>query len=173
MNEALKDYELRLTERLLEAVGQAHLLISEDLLEVWNGAAADYMVDAVPNIAHYPLCAIGWAGYLGMAAAKLWDKDVRLLEDFYAKMRSPRGFDEMDEYIREEVIGYLPGCDSWNRIEEQMRRLAQMGLDAIRHEGVEPQTEMAFHIYARTLKAVFSVGASVQLAAMGYKYQSL
>lgn len=172
----LDDYELRLTENLLKAVGQEHLLMSDDLIDVWKSTAPSYMVDAVPNIAQYPLCAIGWAGYLGMASAKLWDKNPMLLRendgvDFYTRMRTPRGFDEMDEYIIEEVIGYLPGTQSWQKTEDNMRTLAQLGLDTIRHENIEPQTEMAFHIYARTVKAVFSVGASLQLAAMGYKYR--
>lgn len=174
----LDDYELRLTENLLKAVGQEHLLMSDDLIDVWKSTAPSYMVDAVPNIAQYPLCAIGWAGYLGMASAKLWDKNPMLLRendgvDFYTRMRTPRGFDEMDEYIIEEVIGYLPGTQSWQKIEDNMRTLAQLGLDTIRHENIEPQTKMAFHIYARTVKAVFSVGASLQLAAMGYKYTKL
>lgn len=174
----LDDYELKLTENLLKAVEQEHLLMSDDLLEVWKEVAPSYMVDAVPNIAEYPLCAIGWAGYLGMASAKLWDKNPLLLKptddvDFYTRMRTPRGFDEMDEYIIEEVIGFLPNTKSWEKIEDNMRTLAQLGLDTIRHENIEPQTEMAFHVYARTVKAVFSVGASLQLAAMGYKYQKL
>lgn len=174
----LDDYELKLTENLLKAVGQEHLLMSDDLMEVWKSTAPSYMVDALPNIAGYPLCAIGWAGYLGMASAKLWDKNPVLTGkndgvDFYTRMRTPRGFDEMDEYIIEEVIGYLPGTQSWQKIEDNMRTLAQLGLDTIRHENIEPQTEMAFHIYARTVKAVFSVGASLQLAAMGYKYTKL
>ena len=171
----LNEYELRLTENLLKAVGQAHLLISEDLLDLWKETAPSYLVDAVPNIAEYPLCAIGWAGYLGMASAKLWDKDPMLLGktdgmDFYTRMRTPRGFDEMDEYIIEEVIGYLPNTNSWNKIEENMRTLSQLALDTIRHENIEPQTELAFHIYARTIKSIFSVGASLQLASLGYKY---
>ncbi|MCQ2343655.1 MAG: hypothetical protein MJ002_01885 [Paludibacteraceae bacterium] len=174
----LDDYELKLTENLLKAVGHKHLLMSDDLIEVWKDTAPSYMVDAVPNIVQYPLCAIGWAGYLGMASAKLWDKNPMLLRkndgvDFYTRMRTPRGFDEMDEYIIEEVIGYLPETRSWQKIEDNMRMLAQLGLDTIRHENVEPQTEAAFHIYARTVKAVFCVGASLQLAAMGYKYTKL
>lgn len=174
----LDDYELKLTENLLKSVGQEHLLMSDDLLNVWKEIAPSYMVDAVPNIAEYPLCALGWAGYLGMASARMWDKNPVLLMknndvDFYSRMRTPRGFDEMDEYIIEEVIGYLPDTQSWEKIEDNMRTLAQLGLDTIRHENIEPQTEMAFHVYARTVKAVFSVGASLQLAAMGYKYQRL
>ena len=113
--EYLQKYEEELTQKLLRQAhdlrcGAEQLYHTEDLEEMWHKIAPQYMVDAVPEIAQYPTVAIAWAGYIGMALAHLWDKDwdeVLRREDVYASLRDPRGFDEMDEYIIEGVMGYL------------------------------------------------------------------
>ena len=69
-----------LTKRLTELAKERelmgeHFLDVEDLDEVWKKAAPEYMVDAVPEIAKYPIVAIAWASYFGLAAAILWDLD--------------------------------------------------------------------------------------------------
>jgi len=174
----LNNYEQKLTENLMRIIDQQLLLSSEDIDNVWKESAPEYMVDAVPNIAQYPLVSIAWAGFYGMAVAKLWDKDIRMLGmvdgiSLYHRLRNARGFDEMDEYIMEGVLGYLPETNSTHEIDDMMHRLAQLGLDSIRHENVEPQTEMAFHVYARTLRAVFRSAAAWQLSRMKYNLTKL
>lgn len=171
--EYLNNYEQKLTENLMRIIDQQLLLSSEDIDNVWKETAPEYLVDAVPNIAQYPLVAIAWAGFFGMAVAKLWDKDVRLLDkvegvDLYSRIRNARGFDQMDEYIMEGVLGYLPESKTTNQIDDMMHRLAQLCLDSIRHENIEPQTELAFHVYARTLRSIFRTSAAWQLARMKY-----
>lgn len=179
MVEYLQKYELDLTRKLLDVAkdmrcGSGVLYDSEDLDGVWDRIVPEYMVDAVPNVAQYPLVAIAWAGYIGMALAHLWDKDWSVVtgaDDAYALLRSPRGFDEMDEYIVEEIMGYRLESDTAKRLEDLMRALAETALAQIRHEEIEPQSKMAFHVFARTVWAVFHVGASCELYRLGYKWE--
>lgn len=171
--EYLNNYESSLLRNMMSVASVDTLLETEDLTHLWDRIAPEYMVDAVPNVAKYPLVSIAWAGYVGMAFAHLWDKDVHLLDDVdglsvYARLRSARGFDEMDEHIVEDVLGFLLSSPTASRIEESMRTLSQVGLDAIRHEAIEPQTEMAFHVYARTVRTMFRIGVSVELARLKY-----
>ena len=86
----------------------------------------------------FPSASLGWMMYIGMAVAKMWDtewevmeqreqSDARIdsaesrqnstegqiyskIEDLYAYMRDKRGYDQMDEYISEEVL-LLQGVD--------------------------------------------------------------
>ena len=43
----------------------------------------------------------------------------------------------------------------------------------IRREGIEHQTVKAFHIYARTVKVMFKIGAALQLRRLGYKFHKV
>lgn len=174
----LQNFELKLTGNLMAIArdmrfGGGQLYQSDDLEQVWDTMAPYYMADAVPNIPQYPAVAIAWAGYIGMAMARLWDKDWAAVADApnpYALLAEPRGFDEMDEYIVEQILGYRLESDTAGSIENLMRSLAQSALDAIRHEQIEPQSQMAFHVYARAVRAVYRVGASCQLYRLGYKW---
>lgn len=176
--EYLKNYELVLTRALLSVAkdmrhGGSQLYQTDDLDEVWNAIAPRYMVDAIPNIAEYPAVSVAWAGYIGMAFAYLWDKDwsqVTSSDDAYGMLCSPRGFDAMDEYIVEDVLGYRMDSKEAQDIENLMRSLSHVALNHIRHEQIEPQSEMAFHVFARTVRAVFHVGASCELYRLGYKW---
>jgi hypothetical protein len=40
----------------------------------------------------------------------------------------------------------------------------------IRKEGIEPQSVMAFHLFARVVKVFFELGVSLELHHRGYKY---
>lgn len=178
--EYLHNYELVLTQRLLEVAvhlkfSNGQLYSSDDLNRAWAVIAPDYMVDAVPNVAKYPMASIAWSGYIGLALAYMWDKDWNNVDisTLYSKLVSPRGFDELDEYITEEILNHKLGSDNAMRIENLMRSLSESALNIIRHEQVEPQSEMAFHVYARTIRAVFHVGVSCELYILGYKWSSV
>lgn len=171
--EFLNQYESTLLQNMMRAASVETLLETDDLTKLWDRIAPEYMVDAVPNIAQYPLVSIAWAGYVGMAFAHLWDKDVHLLDDVdglsvYARLRSARGFDEMDEHVVEDVLGFLLTSSTALRIDDTMRSLSRLGLDSIRHEAIESQTEMAFHVYARTVRTMFRLGVSLELARLKY-----
>ena len=149
------------------------MLLVEELNEKWRTSAPEYMVDAVPQIAEYPSAAIAWACYVGMGAAVLWDKswgDYKDTEDWYTLMAKPRGFDALDEYVVECLVGYKLESEEHQRLEGVIRKCAQTAHTMIRKEGIEPQSVMAFHIYARAVKVFYEIGISIELRHRGYKY---
>ena len=149
------------------------LLEVEELDEKWRTSAPEYMVAAVPQIAQYPSAAIAWACYVGMGAAVLWDKswaEYKHVEDWYSMLAKPRGFDCLDEYVVECLVGYKLESEEHQRLEGVIRKCAQTAHTMIRKEGIEPQSVMAFHIYARAVKVFYEIGISIELRHRGYKY---
>lgn len=174
----LNRYEESLRKTLTEYLTSQHILEGrllevEELSEKWRTSAPSYMVDAVPEIAKYPLVAIAWAMYEGMAAAVLWDKEwsrYEGVEDFHKMLTEPRGFDCMDEYITEVLLCLPLGSAEANKLEDLIRSTAERALSLIRKEQVEAQSVMAFHVFARTTKVMFDMGVAVELRRLGYNY---
>lgn len=132
------------------------------------------MADAVPQIADYPLAAIAWAAYFGAGAAVLWDReDIAKEENVYLRLRDARGFDEMDEYADYLMLDNGIKQADIDKLEDALRSAAQSAETAIRKEGIEPQSVMAFHIFARVVKVFFVLGLSAALHLMGYKYEKV
>lgn len=183
--EYLDKYEQGLIKELLKVCTQLGylegiLLPSEDLDNKWQDIAQPYLGDAVKEIASYPTVALGWMMYMGMAVAHYWDMDWDLygkMENLYGYVRDKRGFDCMDEYIREKVLGLSPEAKSadgktqneYDALEELVRMLSTISLTHIRREQIEPQSPMAFRVYVRTIHALYVIGASVELYRLGYK----
>lgn len=148
------------------------ILPSPDLDDKWESLVQPYLGDAVKEIEKYPTVALGWMMYLGMAVAKFWDVDWETfggIKDLYAYIRDKRGFDCMDEHVRETILGLRPKEDEYSRLEDFVRSCAMLCLTHIRHENVEPQSPMAFHIYVRCIHTLYIVGISVVLHRVGYK----
>ncbi|MBO5716565.1 MAG: hypothetical protein J6R50_00385 [Alistipes sp.] len=177
-HDILNRYEESLRKSLTERLSQAkwldgRFLEVEELNEKWRTSAPSYMVDAVPEVTKYPLVAIAWAMYEGMGAAVLWDKEwsrYQDVEDFHKMFTEPRGFDCMDEYITEILLCHPLGSAEAEKVEDMVRSTAEAAQLLIRKEGIEAQSVMAFHIFARTTKVMFEAGVSVQLRRMGYNY---
>ena len=177
-HDLLNRYEESLRKTLTEYLTSQHILEGrllevEELSEKWRTSAPSYMVDAVPEIAKYPLVAIAWAMYEGMAAAVLWDKEwsrYEGVEDFHKMLTEPRGFDCMDEYITEVLLCLPLGGTEANKLEDLIRSTAERALSLIRKEQVEAQSVMAFHVFARTTKVMFDIGVAVELRRLGYNY---
>ncbi len=177
-HDILNRYEESLRKSLTERLSQAkwldgRFLEVEELNEKWRTSAPSYMVDAVPEVTKYPLVAIAWAMYEGMGAAVLWDKEwsrYEGVEDFHKMFTEPRGFDCMDEYITEILLCHPQGSAEAEKVEDMVRSTAEAAQLLIRKEGIEAQSVMAFHIFARTTKVMFEAGVSVQLRRMGYNY---
>lgn len=177
-HDLLNRYEESLRKTLTEYLTSQHILEGrllevEELSEKWRTSAPSYMVDAVPEIAKYPLVAIAWAMYEGMAAAVLWDKEwsrYEGVEDFHKMLTEPRGFDCMDEYITEVLLCLPLGSAEANKLEDLIRSTAERALSLIRKEQVEAQSVMAFHVFARTTKVMFDMGVAVELRRLGYNY---
>lgn len=177
-HEYLDAFEKRMTQAVVESCSadgllEGQMLEVEDLDGKWRTSAPEYMAAAVPQIAEYPSAAVAWAGYMGMGAAVLWDKswgEYKDVEDWYSLMASPRGFDCMDEYVTECLLGYKLGGAEAAKIEDAVRRAAHTALSMIRKEQIEPQSAMAFHVFARTARVFYRLGVSIALRRLGYKY---
>ena len=177
-HDLLNRYEEGLRKTLIdfltkEGMMEGRILEVEELNEKWKTSAPSYMVDAVPEVAKYPLVAIAWATYEGMGLAVLWDKEWKRhesVEDFHKMLCEPRGFDCMDEYITEILLCLPLGSAEAERLEDMVRSTAEAAQLLIRKEGIEAQSVMAFHIFARTTKVMFECGVAVQLKRLGYNY---
>ena len=176
--EFLSSFAEKLEKTLVEQCTADELLDGkilevEELDEKWNGLAPEYMAAAVPQIAEYPLAAIAWAAYVGMGAAVLWDKswaEYKDVEDWYSMLAKPRGFDCLDEYVVECLVGYQLEGDAAKKLESTIRKCANAAHTMIRKEGIEPQSVMAFHLFARVAKVFYRLGVSLELRHRGYKY---
>ena len=176
--ELLSKYEEGLRKTLTDHLTELKMLDGrflevEELNEKWRSSAPSYMADAVPEIAKYPLVAIAWAMYEGMAAAVLWDKEWNRYadtEDFHTMLTAPRGFDCMDEYITEILLAIPLESEEAKKLEDVIRSTAERALSLIRKEQVEAQSVMAFHVFARTTKVMFEAGVAIELKRLGYNY---
>lgn len=178
-SEYFNQFEKNLTQTLLRQLTNLGLLEGKlfeapELDEKFDEIAPEYMADAVPEIPHYPMVAIAWAGYLGLALAHYWDKDwerYHAVKDLYQQLRAPRGFDAMDEYIIEEVLGLRLDSAIYQQIEQALQSVAERSLSLIRQENFNPQTTDAFYIYSRTVKVVYKMGVAMEMKRLGYRYE--
>ena len=172
-------YESRLEQTLLqlckeEGQSDGTLLASDDIDPKCKELAPEYMADAVGQVADYPDAAVSWACYIGMAVARWWHDDwKRHSADPYCKLLGPRGFDDMDDHIVQDILGHKAGSSKAATIDRITRRLATAAIAAIRHEGIEPQSQRAFYVFAHTVKTMYRIGASIQLHQMGYHWEKL
>ena len=175
----LDNYEKELMQHLLKMLTSmqlldGQLLESPDITEKWETLLPAYIQDAIPEITKYPFVSLGWAMYLGMAVARYWDEDWSTYgskEDLYEQIRDIRGFDYMDEVIRGNIL-HLEG-EEFDQMEKNVQSCAQQTLARIRHEQIEPQSPMAFHVYVRSIKVLYQLGAAIELKALGYKFEKI
>ena len=108
--------------------------------------------------------------YIGMAVAKFWDVKWELyseMDNLYDFMRDKRGYDSMDEYIREEVL-MLSGAD-YTALEIIVGECASRVYNALLHQDIEPGTKDAFNAYVTCLRQLYLMGVAMQLRRMGYR----
>ena len=150
------------------------LLASEDIDHKWKEWAPEYIAEAIPELKSYHEFAIACAGYAGMAVAQWWDQDWgRHHSAKYETLQGPRGFDDMDEYIVQNILGLSLDSVDAKQIMHILLCCAQKATTFIQHEHIEHQTVKAFHIFARTVKVMFRIGASLQLRRLGYKFHKV
>ncbi len=140
-----------------------------DVEEKWEEIAKAYIPDGIREFQDFPSASLGWMMYIGMAVAKMWDTEWEIyskIEDLYAYMRDKRGYDAMDEYIREEVL-QLQGVD-YTVLEKVTGECASRVYNALMHQRLEPGTKEAFNGYVACLHQLYLMGAAMQLKRMGY-----
>lgn len=148
------------------------LLESADIDEQWQKFAPEYMADAVPQVKDYPTVSVAWACYLGMGVAWGWDTDWALCKNApYQSFYGELGFDDMDEHIIRDMLGIpLDGYEA-KELEKLIRRCGETAVTLIRREGIEPQSSMAFHVFARACRVMYRIGAAIELKRLGYKFE--
>ena len=172
-------YEEKLQQEILKmckSLGMLdnELLSSEDIDQKWKEWAAEYIAEALPEVNSYPEFAIACAGYAGMAVAQWWDEGWgRHHGASYESLHGPRGFDDMDEHIVQNILKLDLNSSEAKQLMNILLCCAQKAVTFIRHEQIEAQTVKAFHIFARTVKVLFRTGAAIQLRRLGYKFHKV
>ena len=170
----IKDFEKQLHDDLhqfLLSIKEVDERLPEcpDVEEKWEPIAKSYIPDGIKEFQNFPTASFGWMMYIGMAVAKMWDTDWETyskMEDLYVYMRDKRGYDAMDEYIREEVL-LLQGVD-YNVLEKLTGECASRVYNAMMHQHIEPGTKEAFNAYVACLHQLYLMGVAIQLKRMGY-----
>ena len=140
----------------------------------WEEIAKAYITDGIREFQKFPSASLGWMMYIGMAVAKMWDTEWEVyskLPDLYTYIRDKRGYDAMDEYIREEVL-LLQGEDFTN-LEKVVGNCASWIYNVLMHQGFEPGTKEAFYGYVACLHQLYLMGAAMQLKRMGYHMKKI
>ena len=175
----MKTYEIQLRKDLLRyllSVGEADERVPEcpDLEDKWTETAREYMGDGIREFQQYPTASLGWMMYIGMAMSKFWDENWEHYSQtagLYEQMRDRRGYDHLDEYIRQEVL-LLEGED-YDRTEQIVGECASRTWNLLRHQAVEPGTREAFETYVASLHQLYLAGIAMQLKRMGYHMTKL
>lgn len=140
-----------------------------DVEAKWPPVAEAYLPDGVREFADYPVASLGWMMFVGMAVAKYWDVDwtrYGATYDLYTPMRDKRGFDNLDEYIMDEVLD-VHG-DAAESLQNLVGDCAERTKRAIFALDIEPGTVEAFKAYVTGLQCMYQMGMAMQLKSMGY-----
>lgn len=179
LKEYLDNFEEKLQQEILRLCTNykfldGKLLATDDIGDYWQVLAPEYIADAVEQVQEYPTVSVAWAAYLGIAVAFGWDIDWSTIskakyKDFYGE----QGFDDMDEHLIRDVVGVSLDSEEAKNLEEMIRRCARKAIDLIRHEQIEPQSPVAFHVFTRAVRVMYRTGAAIQLKRMGYKFEKV
>ena len=173
--EYLDRFEKILEDGLLKICQGAGLLDDEvlrtpDIDGKWDAYIKDYTADAVENFNSYPEAALSWAAFLGMGVAHDWDADWEAhKDDPYKSYYGSRGWDNMDEHILQDVLGLKPDSPESKKISDTLLSCALATLGLIRHESIEPQTDLGFYVLVRAYTVMFRIGAAIEIRRLGYK----
>lgn len=151
-----------------------HMPECPDVEDKWPAVAEAYLPDGIREFADYPIASLGWMMFIGMAIARYWDEDWEKygkMDDLYLHLREKRGYDNLDEYILDEVIG-LHG-DAAEAMQNLVGDCAERTKRAIYRLDIEPGTVDAFKAYVAGLQCMYQMGMAVQLNAMGYHMTKL
>lgn len=164
--------------RFFHAVGRVDEKLPEciDLEEIWPDVEEAYLPDGVREYGGYPVVSLGWMMFVGMAMAKYWDEDWTAFSEeggaaIYRRLRDARGYDNMDEYILQEVLG-LSG-DEEEKMSKTVGECAARVHHALLTSGIEPGTKAAVEAYIAALHSLYTLGVALELNALGYHMTKL
>ena len=145
-----------------------------DVTDKWESIGGSYIPDGAREYRDYPVASLGWMMYIGMAVAKLWDDEWSIysqIEDLYLYMRDKRGYDALDEYIRDDVL-MLRDKES-DELEQVVSECASRVNSMLMREQIEPGTKEAFEAYVACLRQLYLFGMAIQLHHMGYHMERI
>lgn len=140
-----------------------------DIEDLWQKIGEAYLPDGIREYNAYPIVSLGWMMYTGMAIAQFWHKDWQkysTMDNIYETMRDKRGFDLMDEHIREDILG-LQG-EAFASTERLVQECALRTQNILQHSDCEPGTKDAFMAYISAIHQMYLMGAAIQFHRMGY-----
>ena len=82
-----------------------------------------------------------------------------------------RGYDEMDEYILEEVLEFDE--EKCKKVTDIVAECACITNTFLRNQNIEPGTKAAVEAYFECLHQLYLMGMAMQLNDMGYKMLGL
>ncbi len=150
------------------------LLNSDDIDDYWDIIAHEYIADAVMQIQDYPTVSVAWASYIGMAVAYGWDVNWEIFSKYsYKSFYGEQGFDDMDEHIVKDILLIPLQSPEAADIEAVIRKCGETAVNLIRHEQIEPQSKLAYQVFAVTCKIMYRIGAAIELKRLGYKFEKV
>ena len=109
-----------------------------------------------------------------MGVARHWDEDWRRHSaDTYVSYYGRRGYDDLDEHVLRDVLGYALDSDKAKAVSSMLSRCAALVLTLIRREGFESQSVEAYYVLIRSVKVMYQIGASIELFRLGYSFRPL
>ncbi|MDE6643796.1 MAG: hypothetical protein K2K27_06830 [Muribaculaceae bacterium] len=147
----------------------AHVPECIDVEEKWGEICRSYIPDGAREFKDYPVVSLGWMMLVGMAMAFYWDTDWEgnsKRNDYYQALRDKKGYDNMDEYVVQDLLGYRD--EAAEKITELVAECASRVFSLLNHEHVEPGTEAALGCYIAALHQLYLAGMEMELNALGY-----
>lgn len=147
----------------------SHVPECPDVEDKWSVIARAYLPDGAREFSQYPVVSLGWMMLTGMEAAYFWDTDWEKYaprDDIYEYVRDLRGYDNMDEAVVEDLLGYKG--EAAEKISGLVAECAARVLSLINHEHVEPGTQAALGCYIAALHQLYLAGMAMELNALGY-----
>lgn len=146
-----------------------HLPACPDVEAKWEQIAESYIPDGIKEFNSYPISSLGWMMYMCMAVAQCWDVSWDIygkIDDLYVYMRNKRGYDNMDEYICEEILSLTDTAH--HELAKIVGECASRTFHFLQHQYIEPGTKDAFDAYVSCLHQLYLMGIAMQLKQMGY-----
>lgn len=140
-----------------------------DVVNIIPQLLNSFMADAVKEFNNYPLATLSWMMYLGMAVSKFWDTEWEVyskVPDLYLYLRDKRGYDQMDDYICDEIL--CLSAEKKQSLQKIVMNCASGVNDMIFHSGIENGTRDAFQILVICLKQMYLYGVYLELHNLGY-----
>ena len=146
-----------------------HVPECTDVEDKWGEIARSYIPDGAREFKDYPVVSLGWMMLIGMTMSFYWDTDWAAYsskKNLYEEIRDKRGYDNMDEAVVEDILGYKG--EAAEKITELVAECASRVYSLLTHEHVEPGTEAALGCYIAALHQLYLAGMAMELNALGY-----